>query len=221
MRLLIIEDSPRLLRSLGSGLRRLGYSVDLVADGREGLDFARLNDYDLIILDLMLPGLDGLGVLRHLREEGRQTHVLVLSARDQVEDRIRGLELGADDYMVKPFAFDELCARITALTRRRYEAKNPEIRLGPITLSTAKRTVTRNGAAVHLTPGEYAVLEHLALHRGRPLSKAQLLAAVHDSDSYPDVNVVEVMVCNLRKKLDARGGESIIRTRRGHGYLVE
>ena len=132
MKILIIEDSSKLRRALGVGLRKLGYAVDLVGDGLEGWDYARLNDYDVIVLDLMLPGLDGLGVLRKLRAMGKQTHVLILSAKDQVEDRIRGLQLGADDYMIKPFSFDELCARIGTLLRRRHMAKSPEIVLGSL-----------------------------------------------------------------------------------------
>jgi DNA-binding response OmpR family regulator len=221
MKLLVIEDSERLLRSLGRGLRKMGYSVDLVADGKEGLDYARLNDYDVIVLDLMLPGMDGLTILRRLRGMGKQTHILILSAKDQVEDRIKGLQLGADDYMVKPFSFDELCARIDALIRRRYEAKNPAITIGPVSLDTAAKHVYRDGQPVLLTPGEYAVLETLALNRGRVLSKEQLLDAIHDSDSYAGINVIEVMVCNLRKKTGGNGNAPVVKTRRGYGYYVE
>jgi DNA-binding response OmpR family regulator len=220
MKVLVIEDSERLLRSLGRGLKREGYAVDLVADGRDGWDYARLNDYDIIILDLLLPSMDGLTILRNLRASGKQTHVLILSARDQVEDRVRGLQLGADDYMVKPFSFDELCARIHTLVRRRYAAKNPTLTLGPLTLNTATREVRRGDKVVPLTPGEYGILEHLALNRGNVLSKEQLLEALHDSDSYAGTNVLEVMVCNLRKKIDRAGEPSIVQTRRGYGYFV-
>ena len=220
MKLLIIEDSQRLLRSLGSGLRKMGYAVDLVADGAEGLDYARLNEYDVIVLDLMLPTMDGLTVLQRLRALGKQTHILILSAKDQVADRIRGLQLGADDYMVKPFSFDELCARIQTLTRRRYGEKNPEIAVGALVLNTAARTVSRGEARVSLTPAEYCVFEHLALNRGRVFSKEQLIDAIHDSDSFPGPNVIEVLVCTLRKKIDADAGESVIETRRGHGYCI-
>ena len=216
MKLLIVEDSQRLLRSLGTGLRKMGYAVDLVADGAEGLDYARLNDYDVIVLDLMLPKLDGLTVLQRLRALGRQTHVLILSAKDQVEDRIRGLQFGADDYLIKPFSFDELCARIQALTRRQYREKNPEISLGAVTLNTAARTVSRDAERLNLTPAEYCILERLALSRGRVLSKEQLIEALHDSDSFPGPNVIEVLVCTLRKKI----GDSIVETRRGHGYCI-
>ena len=125
MKILLIEDSPKLLRAIGLGLRKLGYAVDGVADGKEGWDYARLNEYDVIVLDLMLPGMDGLSILRNLRAKGKQTHVLILSAKDQVEDRVCGLQLGADDYMIKPFSFDELSARIGTLVRRRPGCKNP------------------------------------------------------------------------------------------------
>ena len=221
MKLLIIEDSQRLLRSLGSGLKKVGYAVDLVADGVDGLDYARLNDYDAIILDLMLPGMDGLTILRKLRALGKQTHILILSAKDQVEDRIRGLQLGADDYLVKPFSFDELCARINSLIRRRYEAKNPEVVVGPVTLNTATRLVARDGSPLSLTAAEYAILESLVLNRGRVLSKTRLLEAIHDSESFAGPNVVEVLVCNLRKKIGGVGEDSLIVTRRGYGYIVE
>ena len=221
MKLLVIEDSPRLRRSLGRGLKKLGYSVDLVGDGREGLDYGRFNDYDVIVLDLMLPGMDGLTVLKELRSRGKQCHILILSARDGVEDRVNGLDMGADDYLVKPFSFDELCARIGSLTRRRYEEKNPELRLGTVRLNTARRTVACKGAALRLTPAEYALLEYLALNRGRTISKNRLFEIIHDSDSYATTNVIEVLVCNLRKKIAQGGGESVVKTRRGHGYYVD
>ena len=218
MKLLIVEDSKRLLRSLGHGLKKLGHSVDLVPDGRDGLDYARYNEYDVIVLDLMLPGMDGLTILRKLRRLGKQTHILILSAKDQVEDRIRGLELGADDYLVKPFSFDELCARLNTLHRRQYQAKDPNIEIGPVTINTAAKEVLFQDTPVHLTPGEYAILEYLILNQGRVMSKEQLLEAVHDSDSFTGTNVIEVMICNLRKKIG--NGSSIIQTRRGHGYVV-
>ena len=217
MKLLIIEDSQRLLRALGTGLRKLGYAVDLVADGAEGLDFARYNEYDVIVLDLMLPTMDGLTVLQRLRALGRKTHILILSAKDQVADRIRGLQLGADDYLVKPFSFDELCARIQALARRQYGEKNPGIAVGPLVLNTAARAVSRDGERVHLTPAEYSIFESLALSRGRVLSKEQLIDAIHDSESFPGPNVIEVLICTLRKKI---GADSLIETRRGHGYCI-
>jgi DNA-binding response OmpR family regulator len=221
MKLLVIEDSERLRRSLGHGLRRAGFAVDLTGDGREGLAYAEINDYDAVILDLMLPGLDGLTVLRTLRQKGRKTHVLILSAKDQVQDRILGLELGADDYLVKPFAFEELCARVRALIRRRYEAKCPRIRIGPVEIDTARQTVLRDGATVALTPAEYALLELLALRRGRVVTREQILAHLHDSADEVASNVVEVLVCSLRKKIQPPGAPPVVVTRRGSGYLIE
>ena len=220
MKVLVIEDSARLLRALGQGLRKHGHSVDLVADGNEGWDYARLNEYDVIVLDLLLPGMDGLTLLRNLRGAGKKTCVLILSARDQVADRVRGLQLGADDYMVKPFAFEELCARLDTLCRRKYHEKSPLIAMGTLTVNTATREVRRNGEGIDLTPGEYAVFEHLVLNRGRVMSKDQLVDAMHDSDTIVGTNVIEVMVCNLRKKLAHEGEGPVIQTRRGYGYYI-
>ena len=199
MKLLVIEDSQRLLHTLGVGLRKMGYAVDLVADGAEGLDYARFQEYDVIVLDLMLPTMDGLTVLQRLRALGRQTHILILSAKDRVEDRVRGLQLGADDYLVKPFSFDELCARIQTLVRRRYGEKNPELALGGLVLNTAAHTVSRDGQRVNLTAAEYAIFEHLALSRGRVFSKEQLTDAIHDGETSTGANVIEVLVCTLRR----------------------
>ncbi|MDA0989943.1 MAG: response regulator transcription factor [Verrucomicrobia bacterium] len=220
MKVLVVEDSERLLRSLGRGLKKSGFTVDLVGDGKEGWDYARLNDYDVIVLDILLPHMDGLTILRNLRAMGKQTHVLMLSAKDQVEDRVRGLQLGADDYMIKPFSFDELVARLNTLVRRRYETKNPVITIGHLTVNTATREVRSHGDVVNVTPGEYGILEHLVLNRGNVLSKEQLLDGLHDSDSYAGTNVIEVMVCNLRKKIDANGDDPIVQTRRGFGYFI-
>jgi DNA-binding response OmpR family regulator len=221
VKILLVEDSQRLLRSLQQGLRKLGYAVDAAADGEQGLAFAETYDYHVIVLDLMLPGLSGLEVLRRLRDRGRDTHILILSARDRVDDRVKGLQLGADDYLVKPFAFDELCARIQALVRRRHQAKSPAIRLGSLELDAAGRRVSRNGVALHLTPSEYALLELLAYQRGRVFSKEQLVEHLHRSDADVSSNVVEVLVSGLRKKIHAPGEPPILHTRRGFGYVVE
>jgi DNA-binding response OmpR family regulator len=221
VKILLVEDSQRLLRSLGQGLKKLGYAVDLAGDGEQGLALAETYDYHVIVLDLMLPGLPGLEVLRRLRARGRDTHILILSARDGVQDRVRGLQLGADDYLVKPFAFEELCARLQALVRRRHQAKAPVIRLGPLEIDSSRRQVSRNGGIVHLTPSEYALLEFLAYQRGRVFSQEQLVEHLHRSDSEVSSNVVEVLVSGLRKKIHARGEPPILRTRRGFGYFVE
>ncbi|HEX5759497.1 MAG TPA: response regulator transcription factor [Thermoanaerobaculia bacterium] len=221
MKLLVVEDSERLRRSLGQGLRRAGFAVDLTADGEEGLAFAEVNDYDVIVLDLMLPKLDGLSVLRRLRLQGRKTHVLILSAKDQVEDRIRGLELGADDYLIKPFSFEELCARVRALVRRRYESKDPVLRIADLEIDTARHQASRGGLPLSLTPTEYSLLHLLALRRGRVLSRDQILDHLYDSAADVSSNVVEVLVYSLRKKLQPAGAPPLIVTRRGRGYLIE
>jgi two-component system copper resistance phosphate regulon response regulator CusR len=221
VKVLVVEDSERLARSLQRGLGKLGYAVDLAASGDDGLAFAETYDYDVVVLDLMLPGLPGLEVLRRLRAGGRGAHVLILSARDRVEDRVKGLQLGADDYLVKPFAFDELSARIQALVRRRYQARRPVIRLGSLEIDTTGRRVLRNGEAVHLTPGEYRLLEFLAYQPGRPFSQEQLLEHLRPSDADVSSNVIEVLVSGLRRKIHARGEPPVVRTRRGFGYFVE
>jgi two-component system copper resistance phosphate regulon response regulator CusR len=221
LRVLLVDDSQRLLSSLSQGLTRLGYTVDVAADGEDGLAFAETYEYDVIVLDLMLPGVPGLQVLRRLRARGRGVHILILSARDRVEDRVRGLQMGADDYLVKPFAFDELCARIQALVRRRYQAKNPIIRVGSVEIDTARREVSRGGTALHLTPSEYALLEFLARQPGRVFSQEQLVEHLRSSESEVSSNAVEVLVSGLRRKIHAVGEPPIVRTRRGFGYFVD
>jgi two-component system copper resistance phosphate regulon response regulator CusR len=221
MKILLVDDSPRLLRSLSQGLKKLGYAVDLAGDGEQGLDLAETYAYHVVVLDLMLPGVPGLEVLRRLRARSNGPHILILSARDRVEDRVKGLQLGADDYLVKPFAFDELCARIQALVRRRHESKSPVIRLGPLTIDTARREVSRDGGALHLTPSEYALLEFLAYRRGNVFSQEQLIEHLRRSDSEVSSNLIEVLVSGLRKRIHAPGEPPILRTRRGFGYYVE
>jgi DNA-binding response OmpR family regulator len=221
LKVLVIEDSERLQRSLLHGLKSSGFAVDVVGDGEEGLAFAKHGTYDVIVLDLMLPRLDGLSVLRKLRASGSKTHVLILSAKDQVEERVQGLHLGADDYLTKPFAFEELVARIRALVRRRYDAKDPVHEVGALRIDTARRAVTRGGEEIPLTPYEYAVLEYLVARRGRVVPKADLLDHLYAGDGAASENAVEVLVHQLRRKVQEPDGPEVIRTRRGHGYLVD
>ncbi|MDD8050217.1 MAG: response regulator transcription factor [Verrucomicrobiota bacterium] len=221
MNILIVEDSKMLRETLHDGLSKLGYGVDAVGDGKEGLYYARFKKYDVIVLDLMLPGMDGLLVLRELRAARNQTHVLILSAKDLAEDRVRGLQHGADDYMIKPFSFDELCARIGALIRRQYDAKSPLIVLGGLTLNTSIREARHGTKRIPLTPGEYSILECLVFNRGRTISAEQLLDASHSSEETPGKNLIQVMVCNLRKKLAAAGEAEVVKTQRGYGYYIE
>lgn len=221
MKVLVIEDSERLRRSLRLGLERSGFAVDVAGDGEEGLDYARLGTYDAIVLDLMLPRMDGLTLLRKLRAEGKEVHVLILSARDQVEERIQGLQLGADDYLTKPFSFRELVARLQALIRRRYGTKDPLHRVGPLTLDTSRRTLLDGDEEIRLTRNEYAVLEYLVARRGRVVSKLELMEHLYAGEGHGSENSVEVLIHQLRKKIQGPDRAEIVQTRRGHGYLVE
>jgi len=221
MRLLLIEDSVRLRSALVQGLSRVGYAVDAVGDGSEGLWMATETDYDVIVLDLMLPTVDGLTILRTLRDRGKETHVLILSAKDMVEDRVEGLSLGADDFLVKPFSFNELCARLQALVRRRYHAKNPRIRLGALEVNTATRRVIYAEREVKLTKREFSVLEFLVLRAGQVVTRRVLWDHLYSFDSDAGSNVVDVLVCSLRKKLDPHNPQAFIKTQRGEGYLID
>ena len=221
MKLLLVEDSERLQRSLSTGLQKRGFTVDQAFDGEEALAYAAVNDYDAIILDLMLPKIDGLTVLSTLRNKGDDCHVLILSANDQTEDRIRGLDHGADDYLVKPFSFDELVSRLRALNRRRNGAKNPVIEVQGIQIDSVSRLVYFNDKLIELTPREYRLLEFLCQHRGRVFSHDQLINQIYDASSYVTRNAVEAHISELRKRLRAVNAPQVIRTRRGFGYLVE
>jgi len=220
MRILVIEDSERLRRSLATGLRKSGYAVDLAADGAQGLWSAQSNSYDVIVLDLMLPEVDGLTVLQTLRGKEINSHVLILTAKDSVEDRVRGLRLGADDYLVKPFAFDELLARIEVLTRRRHGIKAPQIVVGDLKVDMAARTVRRGGEIIDLPPREYALLEYLALRKGQVVSRTDIEQHIYDEHVEPASNVVDAAVYALRRKIDPTEGPSFIQTRRGMGYTL-
>lgn len=221
MRLLLIEDYPPVRKSVAKGLREAGFAVDAAGDGNEGLWFGRTGDYDAIILDLMLPGMDGLTVLKTLRSEGHQAHVLILTAKDDVPDRVKGLDLGADDYLVKPFAFEELLARVNALVRRKYRRKNPELRVGALRIDTAARRVWRGDDELALTAREYALLEYLAMRAGEIVSRTDVWEHLYDMNAASTSNVVDVYVGYLRRKIDPPGGPSLIRTVRGQGYVLE
>jgi len=220
MKVLVIEDYAPLLESLCQGLREEGLTVESASDGRDGLWKAQSQQADVIVLDLMLPGLDGLSLLKQLRKDDQHTPVLILTARGDVEDRVRGLNLGADDYLPKPFAFRELLARVQALLRRRYDNRNPVIEAGPIRIDTNTRRVEVGGREVTLTPREYHLLEFLARRAGVVVSRSDIWDHVYEFDSESTSNVVDVYVGYLRKKLDAPGQESLIQTVRGHGYRL-
>ena len=223
MRVLLVEDYQPLARALAQGLREAGYAVDATGDGRQGLALAEANAYDALVLDVMVPELDGLEILRRLRAAGSSTAVVIITARDQVPDRIAGLDLGADDYLVKPFALDELLARLRAVIRRRYQATTNVVALGDLVIDSAARAVKRAGKPVALSAREFALLEYLALRRGQIVSRTEIWEHVYDFAAEPSSNVVDVYVGYLRRKLgDGEAGtRRLIRTHRGLGYSLE
>lgn len=220
MRVLVVEDSIRLQRTLASALRRSNYAVDVAKDGEEGLWMATSANYDLVILDIMLPKRDGLAVLSELRAKGNTGHVLLLTARDTVDDKVQGLRKGADDYLVKPFALDELLARVEALCRRAYGTKRSEVAIGDLEIDTTARMVRRGGAPLELTAREYQLLEYLARRKGHIVSRAEIEEHIYDGEVDPISNVVDSAICNLRKKLGAGNAAPLIHTRRGQGYIL-
>jgi two-component system, OmpR family, response regulator len=216
MRILVVEDEPDLLSGLALALRDEGYAVDTAADGEEGLFKAESTDYDAIVLDVMLPKIDGWRVLGRLRASKR-TPVLMLTARDAARDRVRGLDGGADDYVVKPFDLPELLARLRALIRRSARQSRNELTIGEVCINIASRTVIRGSHPVELTAREYALVEFLALHRGEVITRTQLYEHLFDENDSTLSNLLDVHVSNVRKKL----GHDFIVTRRGHGYCIE
>ena len=221
MRLMLVEDNPKLGPMVAQGLRDEGHVVDLVVDGGAALEYSQATTYDAIILDLMLPVLDGLSVLDRLRRRGDSTPVLILTARDAVDSRVEGLDRGGDDYLVKPFAFDELLARLRALVRRTTRAGGTAvIEIADLEVDTRNKNVTRAGKPVRLSGKEYAILDCLALRRGRIVTRQTLLEAVYDGDAQPESNVIEVYIGALRRKIDRGHDQKLIHTRRGLGYMI-
>lgn len=220
MRILVVEDSVRLQRVISGALRKSGFAADVAGDGEEGLWLAQSNDYDAIVLDIMLPKLDGISLLRQLRQEDRKTHVLLLTAKDTIDDRVNGLEVGADDYLVKPFALQELLARVRALCRRAYGQKQNRIKVADLEIDTGSRSVWRGGIALELTARDYQLLEYLARRVGQVVSRAEIEAHIYDGAADPMSNVVDSAVCALRRKLGAPNSPPLIHTRRGQGYLL-
>jgi len=217
VRILIIEDEQRLSKNIAMALREAAsFAVDVAAEGEDGLHLARTNPYDLVILDLMLPKIHGLDVLRAIRSEGRRMPVLILTARDGTEDVVRGLELGSDDYLTKPFDMGELLARCRALIRRSYDRPDPVLHVGGLEVDTRRRVV-RAGGRDHLLPAmEYRLLEFLAMRAGEVVSKGDILEHLYDFDAERFSNVIEVYVSSLRRRL----GSGLIRTLRGQGYML-
>jgi two-component system OmpR family response regulator len=221
MRLLVVEDDSKLAAAVGRGLRGEGYAVDIVGDGDAALIQAADFDYDAIVLDVMLPGRDGIEICRTLRERGSWAPVLMLTARGQTNDRIRGLDGGADDYLVKPFDFGELLARLRSLTRRAPAARPARIEVGDLVVDPATHEVERAGRPVALTAREFAVIEHLARRAGQVVSRTQLLEHVWDENYLGSTNIVDQYVGSLRRKLDQPAGAPLIHTIRGVGFKLE
>lgn len=221
MRVLLVEDSERLRDSIGIALRNSNYAVDTSADGEEGLWLARANDYDTIILDIMLPGIDGLTLLREYRASGGETQVLLLTAKSSVEERVYGLRNGADDYLVKPFALEELLARVDVLCRRQYGNKQKVIQIGDLCLQLNLKQAERGGVVIDLTPREYRLLEYLASRRNQVVSRQEIEAHIYDDLVEPMSNVVDSAICALRRKIGGLESAPLIHTRRGLGYIME
>jgi two-component system OmpR family response regulator len=222
MRALIVEDDPTLAGFVSKGLREAGFVVDHAADGTTGLELARQEPHDVAIVDLMLPGIDGKRLIQTLRREGIRTPVLILSARGSVTDRVEGLEIGADDYLTKPFAFPELLARVHALIRRATAAApSTQLTVGDLTLDVLTRRAVRGGREIDLRPREFALLEYLMRNAGRVISKTMILSHVWDYSFDPQTNVVDVLVFRLREKVDKDFPTKLIQTVRGSGYVLK
>ena len=220
MRVLLVEDQAALLKALRQGLEEEGFAVDTAADGEEADVKARTSPYDVIVLDIMLPKVDGLTLLKRWRTSGLTTHVLMLTAKGTLDDRVLGLDTGADDYLTKPFELDELLARIRALVRRGHQVKNPLIHILDLTIDTAARQVDRAGKKLHLTPREYALLEFLAFHRGRVVTRTMIWEHLYDEYDENTSNVVDVYIRYLRNKIDKGFDPPLIMTKWGEGYML-
>ncbi len=220
MRILLIEDSKKLTTYISKALRNAGYAVDIAGDGEEGLYLAENINYDVLILDLMLPKLDGLSILTTLRKNGSKLHILVLTAKDTVEDRVKGLQTGADDYLVKPFAMEELVARVQVLGRRSHNIKSPVIKIGSLVINTSDRTIKRVGKIIDLPPREYALLEYLALNQNRVVSRTEIEEHIYNDEIEIMSNVVNSAISSIRKKINIPGTTPVIETKRGMGYII-
>lgn len=222
MRILFVEDSAPLRKPVVKALKASGYAVDATGDGMEGWQMAQDHDYDVIVLDIMLPGMDGREILTRLRAAGKQTPVLFLTAKDAIEDRVAGLRLGADDYLVKSFAIEELLARVEVLGRRKYAQSSPKLAIADLELDSAAKTVRRGGQELKLAPQLFSLLEYLLLRRGHVVSRSEIEEHIYDELVFPMSNVVDTAVCALRRAITV-SDESVplIHTRRGMGYIID
>ncbi len=221
MKILLAEDEKDLNNIITKFLKKNSYSVDSVFDGKEALEYIRYGEYDLIVLDIMMPEIDGFEVVKRMREEKNGTPVLILTARDTGEDKVKGLDLGADDYIVKPFDFNEFLARIRAVVRRKYGNISNKIVIGDLVLDISDKSVVRGGKKVDLTGKEYEILEYLMQSKNRILSRDQIKEHVWDYGYEGDSNIIDVLIKNIRKKLDTGDGKQIIYTKRGLGYIIK
>jgi two-component system copper resistance phosphate regulon response regulator CusR len=221
MHVLLVEDDYRIADFVAKGLRENAYAVDVASDGDEATYLASINRYDVVILDVNLPKKNGFEVCREIRESGNTTPVLMLTARDAVEDRVSGLDTGADDYLTKPFEFRELLARLRALLRRHSEVRSPKITISDLEIDTISQTVHRGGTHIDLTTKEYALIEFLALNKGRVVGREEISDHVWDEGFDPFSNLIEVYIRRLRKKLDEGYDVQLINTRRGSGYILD
>lgn len=220
MRVLLVEDHKPLVRALRQGLEEEGYAVDVALDGEEADYKASSVEYDVVILDIMLPKVDGLTLLSKWRKNGKKSHVLMLTARDQLDDRVKGLDTGADDYLTKPFELEELLARVRALVRRGHYVKDPVLKVFDLEIDTSARTVRRGGQPIHLTPREYGLLEFLAYHRGKVVTRTMIWEHLYDEHDESTSNVVDVYIRYLRNKIDKGYDPPLILTRWGEGYML-
>ncbi|GJD20772.1 two component transcriptional regulator, winged helix family [Rivularia sp. IAM M-261] len=220
MRVLLVEDEPGIAQFISQGLNEAGYAADVATDGEEGLDYALAAEYDIIILDIMLPKIDGLQLLRKLRTQGLKTPVLLLTARDAIEDRVRGLDAGADDYLSKPFALTELLARLRALLRRPPMQQDTVLRVGDLEMDVATREVHRAGKSINLSPREFTLLEYFMRHPRQVLTRSQITEHTWNFDFYENSNVIDVYIGYLRRKIDHGFDRPLLHTVRGVGYCL-
>lgn len=221
MKILVVEDEKDLNSVISRHLKKNNFSVDSVFNGEDALDYLSYENYDLVILDIMIPKISGYQVIKELRTKKNDTPVLMLTAKDNIEDKVKGLDLGADDYLVKPFDFNELLARIRAIVRRKYGNISNELVIEDLVLDLAKKTVTRNNKNIDLTAKEYEVLEYLMQNRGHILSREQIREHVWNFDYEGESNIIDVLIKNIRKKIDVESSKQLITTKRGLGYVIK